>query len=220
MKSKILYLFFSLSALPIFAQRDTCDCNKNKPLTFPIILVGVGAINALDGTLDDAIYDFRQKKISGFRTHVDDYMLYSPLLAAYIMNLSGVKGVHNIPGLSLYAGTSFLAVSGLTQGMKYVIKKERPDKTAFNSFPSGHSSTAFCLATVFHKEYRKKSIWYSVAGYSVATATATLRVVNNRHWFSDVCMGAGLGIFTTEMTYRLLDKYFKKHQQVKLKPFY
>ena len=218
MKKCFLYILLVLSYSTLFAQQDTCDCKKNKPLTLPMVLIGVGSINALDRTLDKAIADYRNTKISSFRTHVDDFLPYTPLIVAYAMNLSGNRGVHNLSGLSIYAGTSILASTAMTQGLKAVINKERPDKSAWNSFPSGHTSAAFCLATVFHKEYGKKSVWYTVAAYSVATATASLRVMNNRHWFSDVCTGAGIGILTTELSYRMLDRYFIRHNRRAFSP--
>ena len=185
-----------------------------------MVLIGVGSINALDKTLDNAIQDYRQSTIPDFRTRIDDYLPYTPLLAAYAMNLSGNRGAHNLRGLSMYAGSSILMSTAITQGLKYAVGRERPDHSATNSFPSGHSATAFCFATVLHKEYGKKSVWYSVAAYSVATETATLRVINNRHWFSDVCTGAGIGILSTELSYRLLDKYFEQRKTQRLTPFY
>jgi membrane-associated phospholipid phosphatase len=45
------------------------------------------------------------------------------------------------------------------------------------------------------------SPWYGFAGYTVATATGTLRMLKNAHWFSDVVAGAGIGILTTRFTY-------------------
>ena len=48
-----------------------------------------------------------------------------------------------------------------------------------------------------------------MAGYSVATATGIMRVLNNRHWVSDVLSGAGIGIMSTELAYALGDVIFK-----------
>jgi hypothetical protein len=54
-----------------------------------------------------------------------------------------------------------------------------------------------------------RSPWYSIAGYGVATATGIMRVLNNRHWVSDVMSGAGIGIMSTELAYALSDIIFK-----------
>ncbi|MEG1634956.1 MAG: phosphatase PAP2 family protein, partial [Rikenellaceae bacterium] len=80
-----------------------------------------------------------------------------------------------------------------------------------NSFPSGHAATAFMTATMFHKEYGlTRSPLYSVLGYSLATATAISRQFNNRHWMSDVLVGAGIGILSVELGYYLADLIFKE----------
>lgn len=65
-------------------------------------------------------------------------------------------------------------------------------------------------ATILHKEYGlTRSLWYSVGGYAVATGIGAFRVMNNRHWVSDVMMGAGIGILSTELGYALSDLIFK-----------
>lgn len=61
-----------------------------------------------------------------------------------------------------------------------------------------------------HKEYGlTRSPWFSIAGYGVATATGVMRVLNNRHWISDVMSGAGIGIMSAELGYALSDILFK-----------
>ncbi len=60
------------------------------------------------------------------------------------------------------------------------------------SFPSGHSTTAFALCTVLGE--RIGTTWSKIGLYGVATLTAIARVRNNQHWPSDVAMGAVLGI--------------------------
>jgi hypothetical protein len=54
-----------------------------------------------------------------------------------------------------------------------------------------------------------RSPWYSVAGFGVATATGVMRIMNNRHWISDVLSGAGIGIMSTELGYAIGDALFK-----------
>jgi len=77
----------------------------------------------------------------------------------------------------------------------------RPDTGAPDSFPSGHTAQAFAAATFMHKEYGKQNIWYSIGAYSLATGIGAFRIMNNRHWVSDVLVGAGIGIFSTNMAY-------------------
>ena len=65
-------------------------------------------------------------------------------------------------------------------------------------------------ATMFHKEYGVRSPWYSIGAYTVATATSVSRLLNNRHWVSDVMVGAGIGILSTELGYYFADLIFGK----------
>jgi hypothetical protein len=101
-------------------------------------------------------------------------------------------------------------MAGFVNGIKYTAKEMRPDGSTANSWPSGHTATAFVGASLLHKEYGlTRSPWWSVAGYGVATATGVMRVLNNRHWISDVMSGAGIGIMSTELGYALCDLIFK-----------
>ena len=74
-------------------------------------------------------------------------------------------------------------MAGLVNGIKYTASEMRPDGSTRNSWPSGHTATAFMAATILHKEYGlTRSPWYSVGAYTLATATGVMRVLNNRHW--------------------------------------
>ncbi len=209
-----------INSISLFAQEDTCNCSKNKPIVMPIILIGVGTINFLDGSIDHSIRTWRNEHYPTFRYKLDDYMQYTPLLASYALNLAGMKGKHNYKDLTLYSVSSLMVSGGIVQGLKYAVGRERPDMSNNRSFPSGHTQTAFCFATVLHKEFGKKNKWISVAGYTVATATGAMRMMNNKHWFSDVCTGAGIGILSTELTYRLLDRFYQKKKVETKKPFF
>lgn len=106
---------------------------------------------------------------------------------------------------------SYAIMAGFVNGIKYTAKEMRPDGSTANSWPSGHTATSFVGATLLHKEYGlTRSPWFSVAGYGVATATGVMRVLNNRHWVSDVMSGAGIGIMSTELGYALCDLLFKE----------
>ncbi len=219
-KKNILFLLFFTSQLNLFAQIDTCDCHKNKPIILPVILIGVGSINYLDGSLDKGFQTWRNENHPSFRNHIDDYALYAPIIATYGLNLAGIKGRNNLKTMTIYATTSYLASTAIVHGLKNTVRRERPDASNKRSFPSGHTYSAFCFASILHKEYGKKNKWLSVAGYSIATATAAMRIMNNKHWFSDVCVGAGIGMFTTELTYRIFDKYQVKRVKQQQKPFF
>ena len=85
--------------------------------------------------------------------------------------------------------------------LKKITAVPRPDTGRPTSFPAGHTAQAFAAATFMTKEYGHKSIWYSIGAYTVATGIGAMRVLNNRHWISDVLVGAGVGIFSTNIAY-------------------
>jgi len=97
--------------------------------------------------------------------------------------------------------TSYLIMSSTVLTLKSTIKTERPDKTSNNSFPSGHTATAFAGAEFMWQEYKDQSIWYGISGYVVATGTGLFRMYNNRHWLTDVAAGAGIGILSAKIAY-------------------
>lgn len=146
----------------------------------------------------------------GFHNKADDYIQYSPLLLTWGLKATGYEGRSQWGRLLASNAFSAFIMAGLVNGIKYSAAEERPDGSTSNSFPSGHTATAFMAATILHKEYGlTRSLWYSVGGYAVATGIGAFRVMNNRHWVSDVMMGAGIGILSTELGYALSDLIFK-----------
>lgn len=85
-----------------------------------------------------------------------------------------------------------------TQALKYAVGRERPDHSENVSFPSGHSSNAFTAATVISRHYPRLAI----PGYAVATFIAVSRMAANKHFFSDIVAGAGLGVSVGRLVVR------------------
>ena len=104
----------------------------------------------------------------------------------------------------------------LTQQKKGITQERRPDALSFDTFPSRHTSTAFANDEIMHQEFKDRSAWYSVAGYSLAVATGALRMLNNRHWLSDVVAGAGVGILSTRLAYVIYPRLQKKMNLARL----
>ena len=148
--------------------------------------------------------------LTDFKTGIDDYTQFFGPAMVVGLKLGGYEGRSDWPRLLASAGASYAIMAAFVNGIKYTAKEMRPDGSSANSWPSGHTATAFVGASLLHKEYGlTRSPWWSVAGYGVATATGVMRVLNNRHWISDVMSGAGIGIMSTELGYALCDLMFK-----------
>ncbi|NEU07284.1 phosphatase PAP2 family protein [Flavihumibacter sp. R14] len=138
---------------------------------------------------------------SDFNTNIEDHLRYLPAAAVYALGIAGVKGKNN----TVDKTALFLISNTLTNLSVKFLKKQthrlRPDGSDHLSFPSGHTATAFAGAEFMNQEYKDLSPWFGVAAYTMASATGTLRMLNRKHWLSDVVMGAGVGILTTKLVY-------------------
>lgn len=94
-----------------------------------------------------------------------------------------------------------LIVNGAYTGLlKHAVHRGRPDGSNRLSFPSGHTSTAFSLATVAGHHYGWK---VGVPAYAVASAIGLSRIESDRHHLSDVLAGATLGLIVGRTVTRL-----------------
>ena len=184
--------------------------SENKVYRMLCVPVPLFAISAITYDQGDKFRTLRNTHVPNFHYRYDDFLQYAPLAAVIGLKLGGVESRSSWPRLLvsdiLAAGIMATAVNS----MKYTIKRERPDGSKNNSFPAGHTATAFMAATIMHREYGlTRSPLYSIGGYTVATATAFSRQLNNRHWLSDVLAGAGIGVLSAELGYFLADLIFK-----------
>lgn len=116
-------------------------------------------------------------------------------------------------------GLSMSSMAFLATGAKYLMRRERPlgrrcegaqddpyceDGGRFRSFPSGHTAMAFAgasLTCTFHQRLpifgnRRADIAACGTSLAVATLTGVLRMIANRHYISDVLVGALIGILS------------------------
>jgi Membrane-associated phospholipid phosphatase len=136
--------------------------------------------------------------------NIDDYFEYGMPVVAYGLGfIPGIEARHNFRDRTLAMATSFLIMKGSVELMKHTISVERP-RGDMRSFPSGHTAVTMMSAHIMYKEYKDVSPWICVGGYLIATSTGVLRMTNYAHWFSDVVMGAGIGLLSVELGYMLL----------------
>jgi hypothetical protein len=82
-----------------------------------------------------------------------------------------------------------LVSQALVQGMKYSVQRDRPTGDCC-AFPSGHAATVFAAAAVLERHLGYRASWPALVG---ATYVATSRLVERRHFVSDVVFGAAIG---------------------------
>ncbi len=156
----------------------------------------------------------------------DEYLRFSQMAAVYALDAFGVKGLHNFKDKTIILAMSAATMGIAVKSMKWTFKEERPDGDGNNSFPSGHTATAFMGAEFLYQEYKDVSPWIGYSGYALAAATGYLRIYNNRHYLNDVLAGAAIGILSTKFAYWLYPRIFKNSQcrgtkaQVVALPYY
>ncbi len=201
---------------------------KPLQLIIPAAMIGVGVVGLESHWIirrNTEIRDELQESGHGKFT-ADDFMQFAPSAAVYGLELCGVKGVHNYGEKTIILGTAAILTLASVYTIKATANVERPDGSAKNSFPSGHTAFAFMGAEILHREYWHVSPWIGIAGYSVAAATGFLRMYNNRHWATDVLAGAGIGILSAEIAYWVypyVSKLFypgrRSHRKLSVGPF-
>ncbi len=151
--------------------------------------------------LDSRIYENTNKRHPGFNTPIDDYMRYVPAAGVFGLDFLGYKGKNTLADKTALFFISSVITNGTVGVLKRASNRMRPNHYNDYSFPSGHTASAFAGAELLKQEYGDQSIWYSIAGYTAASATGIFRLYRNYHWFSDVVAGAGIGILSTKFTY-------------------
>ncbi|MGN0282487.1 MAG: phosphatase PAP2 family protein [Prevotella sp.] len=209
-----LMLFTVQRAYPqtVLPQDSTIGTDKSNPYKFkavqlavPTVLIGVGLIGLESDWLkyqNHEVRDELQENID-HRLSVDDFTQYAPMVAVYGLDLMGVKGKHRAVDKTIILGTAYALMGISVNVLKTATRVERPDGSSRNSFPSGHTATAFMGAELLRREYWDVSPWIGIAGYTVAAGTGFFRMYNNRHWLTDVIAGAGIGILSVEAAYWL-----------------
>ncbi|WP_432671313.1 phosphatase PAP2 family protein [Flavobacterium sp. SM2513] len=174
-------------------------------MTYGVVAIESDYLKLVNTQLRDELKESIDEKIT-----IDDFSQYAPMATVYVLNNIGIEGKNNLKDRSIIMAISYALMAGSTLGIKSWTKIERPDGSSNNSFPSGHTATAFAGAEFLWQEYKDVNIWYGISGYAVAAGTGFFRIYNGRHWLSDVAMGAGIGILSTKAAYWMYP-YLKKH---------
>lgn len=172
-------------------------------LIIPSALVAYGVvgieseqIKGWNSNIRDEVTEDIDEKVT-----LDDFSQWAPAVSVFTLDAAGTKAKNTLKDRAVIYLTSFVITNSVVFGLKSLTRIERPDGTAKNSFPSGHTANAFMGAEMLYQEYKDQSIWYGIAGYTVAAGTGLFRIYNNRHWLTNVAAGAGIGILGTKAAY-------------------
>jgi membrane-associated phospholipid phosphatase len=176
-----------------------------------------GGVSVATGALitwgDQPVYDFANTlhnksldKISPFVEPMGHVYLYASITGFFLHGIL-TKNNHSVE-TSLIATESLLLATLLVQTVKNTACRVRPNDFGTsnphqwngpffkgNSFFSGHTTAAFSVCSVIAYRYRETK-WIPFVSYGLATLAGFQRIYNNRHWASDVFLGAAVGTAT------------------------
>ena len=193
-----------------------------KTLILPVSLMTYGVIGMESETLKFFNSELKEEVNEHIDEKVtfDDFSQYAPFVTVYALNGLGIEGKNSFKDRTIILGTAYSIMGATVLGLKHISSVKRPDGSSRNSFPSGHTATAFMGAEFLYQEYKDVSAWIGLTGYAVAAGTGAFRMYNDRHWLTDVAAGAGFGILSTKLSYMIHNKK-RNHQLISgISPYY
>lgn len=186
--------------------RSPLRWKQNDWIKFGVFVSGTAGLTFTDQAVKDYFQSHKNKTLS----FVSDQILEGFEAKHSLMVISGILSYglltrnERAKSTSLLAVESFVLATLVTRATKTLAGRERPDNWegfgpyAFHgplngmSFPSGHTTASFAVASVIATQYRD-SKWIPVTVYSVATLAGLSRIYDNKHWLTDVVAGAAVG---------------------------
>ena len=169
-------------------------------ITFYIAVLLVIAVYLQDGSgtfshfFENAnlyIRNLRNIHVPAFHQTYDNYLQLFPLILLFGLKLRGIRGRFGWKRLFTFIVLSVILTQLVVNGLKLTTGVLRPDATNYFSFPSGHTATAFALATSLCVKYPK---WYVIAPSALwACSVGVSRMNEGVHYPSDVLAGAAIG---------------------------
>ncbi|MGB6151710.1 MAG: phosphatase PAP2 family protein [Pricia sp.] len=221
----ISIFFITAHAYP---QIDTLQTKPERNLLqksiLPAGLIASGILLS-DSAFEQSLNkETRDRVGNSFKFGIDEYTRFAPPALMYIADIAGVEAKNHWFDQTKNMALSIIITDIITNTMKRHIYKVRPDGSNAKAFPSGHSSLTFTSAGVLHEEFRETSPILAYSGYGFAAVTGSFRMLNNRHYLSEVLAGAGIGILVAKLVchFDYLFKWnpFLKSKDISLIPRY
>ena len=180
---------------------------RAEQLVVPVSLVavgalGVGAKSPMYG-MNCAIRDGLYQASKGVKLRFDDYVQYVPVAFYLTLDYMGLKAKHSFGERVVVAAVTYIAVTAISQGLKYTVREPRPDTGTRNSFPSGHTLGSFNGAISIFL-YNKK---WGTAALVLATLIAFSRMYVYVHFPTDIIGGILLATGCAILSYYILKRF-------------
>lgn len=180
-------------------------------LSFSAVLGAGLLLYSVDQDIQQWAQDHRSSSSEDiFKTigHLGNGVVLIGLMTA--LYVSGeVSDNNSLRKTALLSLESWLTTGIIVRGLKSVVGRARPwtgesshsfhpfsTRSRFASFPSGHASSAFAVATVIADQSKK--VYIDILAYSLATTVALSRVHLDKHWASDILVGSAIGYFVAK----------------------
>jgi membrane-associated phospholipid phosphatase len=194
----------------LVAEAQPTDSIRRRPPMVSVremvgIVGAIGVAAALDTKVRSTVQDGRTaftNDAAQIGNSLGSAKTVGPALMAGWL-IAKATGHHEAAKATVWAAGAGAAAGLITVVLKEAIGRARPpagDAFRFHplsgdaSFPSGHTSFAFAIASSL--AHSTPDHWSDLLFYGAATATGLSRINDDRHWLSDVVGGAALGILT------------------------
>jgi len=167
------------------------------------VLGGLSALMLLDQPAQEYLQDHRSSHgndVAAALRHFGQPEVYGTLTLG-LLGAGLISGDQEITRAGGRLATTLLLAGAVSTGLKVTAGRPRPnaslDSDGFVPFsgqdamPSGHTTVAFALVTSLADDIHRP--WASIGLYSLATAVGWSRMNDNKHWLTDVALGAVLG---------------------------
>ena len=155
-----------------------------------LLLAGNETYSQTLPSFDDGIRAIRNNAVPGLHYGFDDWLQYSPLAVTVGMKAFGYDSRSSWGRMVVSDAFSAAAMAAAVNGLKYTVRRPRPDGTSNNSFPSGHTASSFAAVSALHDAGWKLTVPTSILASLIAISRMYLFV----HYPSDIIAGLILGL--------------------------
>lgn len=212
--------------------KSPSNFTKNDFYTAGIVVASTTSLFAVDKN----IQEFAASNHTSFQDNlykIDNYYgsFYTTLLPASLYGVGLFTANSEIRQLGLRTAEAFIYSGLITGVLKILIGRRRPfagDSNMFfkpiqftnndyQSFPSGHTTVAFAVSTVMANYL--DNIYWKTFWYGSASIVAYARIYHNKHWVSDVALGAAIGFFVGKYVANFDNSHKNEILGLKINPF-